>query len=276
METGESKILCSFNDKSFNIDLSKDHHLSIEISDKSFTYCILNTAKNTYCLLKSYKINSIDEISNIINNSSHLLLVFSSTSIGLVNLPNTLVPKEFYDKKNAKSILNLNSATNDIIKHDYLNSKDTINLYSLSNHLNETIINYFPSAKIKSNSTVLLESLLKYDIKTENFYIFLKDDTANMIFIKNSEIIFQNKFEYLTNEDLLYYTLFSFQQLEISTEEILVNLFGDIKDDQFQLLYDYIRNIKLGNRPKEFIFPNEALKIKKHKFFSLFSQVLCA
>ena len=48
----------------------------------------------------------------------------------------------------------------------------------------------------------------------------------------------------------LYYTLFSFQQLEISTEEILVNLFGDIKDDQFQLLYDYIRNIKLGNRHK--------------------------
>ena len=276
METGESNIIYSFDDKSFKYDLAKNHHLAIEISEKSITYCLLNNLTNTYCLLQSYKIESIDEISNIINNSKHLLLSFSSTSIGLINLPNTLVPKEFYNKKNAKSIFNINSQADEVIKDDYLNSDDTINIYTLSNQLNETIKNYFPNAKIKSHSTILLESLLRDNTKTENFSIFLKDNIANMIFINNSKIIFQNKFEYSTNEDLLYYTLFSFQQLGISAEKISLNLFGDLEDNQFKLLYDYIRDINLGNRPKDFIFPKEASIIKNHYFFGLFNQVLCA
>ena len=52
--------------------------------------------------------------------------------------------------------------------------------------------------------------------------------------------------------------------------------FGDLEDNQFKLLYDYIRNINLGNRPKDFIFPQEASTIKNHYFFGLFNQVLCA
>jgi hypothetical protein len=116
METGENNIIYSFDDKSFKSDLAKNHHLAIEISKKSITYCLLNNLNNTYCLLRSYKIESTDEIFKIINNSKHLLLSFSSTTLGLINLPNTLVPKEFYNKKNAKSIFNINNQADEVIK----------------------------------------------------------------------------------------------------------------------------------------------------------------
>ena len=46
-------------------------------------------------------------------------------------------------------------------------------------------------------------------------------------------------------------------------------------DEYFNLLYDYIRNLKLGNRPHQFTFPAEFDSLSKHKYFGLFTQVLC-
>ena len=77
-----------------------------------------------------------------------------------------------------------------------------------------------------------------------------------------------------TKEDLLYYTLFSFEQLKLSAESIEVTVFGTIEkeDEYFNLLYEYIRNVKLGERPHQFTFPAEFNTLAQHKYFGLFTQ----
>ena len=69
----------------------------------------------------------------------------------------------------------------------------------------------------------------------------------------------------------------SFEQLNLSTENIKVTLFGAIEknDEYFNLLYDYIRNLTLGKRPDQFVFPAEFDSLAEHKYFGLFAQVLC-
>ena len=81
-----------------------------------------------------------------------------------------------------------------------------------------------------------------------------------------------------TKEDLLYYTLFSFEQLKLSADNIAVELFGEIcKDDEnYRILYDYIRNITFGKSPQGVIFPDEFRNLGEHQYYGLFSQVLCA
>ena len=76
----------------------------------------------------------------------------------------------------------------------------------------------------------------------------------------------------------MYYTLFSFEQLKLSAENIKVELFGAIsKDDKnYKLLYDYIRNITFGKNPQGISFPDEFKILAKHQYYGLFSQVLCA
>ena len=71
--------------------------------------------------------------------------------------------------------------------------------------------------------------------------------------------------------------LFSFEQLKISSDNINVTIFGSIEntDKYFSLLYEYIRNIKLGKRPHQFTFPTEFNSLAEHKYFGLFSQILC-
>jgi hypothetical protein len=100
---------------------------------------------------------------------------------------------------------------------------------------------------------------------------------VTITFFKENKLIFNNSFDYLTKEDLLYFVLFSFEQLKLSTENIEVTLFGTIeKDDEcFNLLYEYIRNLNLGKRPHQFTFPAEFDSLAEHKYFGLFTQVLC-
>ena len=166
METGENNTIINFHDKSFISDLSEEYHLSIQISNSSFTYCILNIKNFHYCLLKSFKIESkFSEISKIISKNPELSLKYSTTSIGLVNFPNTLVPKEISETIDSKEILALNDNVLDVILKDNIKACEITNLYSINSDLNETINNYFPSAKIKSQSSILFDAFLKIDNK---------------------------------------------------------------------------------------------------------------
>ena len=71
--------------------------------------------------------------------------------------------------------------------------------------------------------------------------------------------------------------LFSFEQLKLSPEEIEITLFGTIEkeDESFNILFEYVRNIKIGERPNKFTFPNAFNTLGQHKYFGLFTQVLC-
>ena len=76
---------------------------------------------------------------------------------------------------------------------------------------------------------------------------------------------------------MLYFVLFCFEQLNISTENINATIYGNIKEDdeRYKLLYDYIKNITLGKRSDYFKFPKEFKEIQQ-EFYSLFTSILCA
>ena len=46
-------------------------------------------------------------------------------------------------------------------------------------------------------------------------------------------------------------------------------------DESFSLMYEYIRNIKKKKRPHQFTFPTEFNPLADHKYFGLFTQILC-
>jgi hypothetical protein len=93
--------------------------------------------------------------------------------------------------------------------------------------------------------------------------------TLDIVIIKNSNLQFFNIFEYKTKEDFMYYVLFTLEQLELSTEETLVSILGDIEEDSdlYRLIYTYIRNIDFLSS-KNAVFNNQK-EISKHSNFIL-------
>ena len=280
METGENKSFILQSD-SFNIALASNYHLSIQIGITHFSYCLLNTTTLTYEYIKQYNISSLDntaaEISEIINADLIIKNDFSSESIAFINFPSTLVPETLYKEEDAQQILLFSTGITGKVIADNIVSQKAYLLYTIPNNIIDIATNFFPNARKKAQESILLEQYSQLNTITNKAYIYLNEKKALITIFKGSQLILNNTFEYTTKEDLLYFVLFSFEQLKLSTEEINVTLFGVIeKEDMFfNLLYKYIRNIKLGKRPHQFTFPTAFNAIAQHKYFGLFTQVLC-
>ena len=186
------------------------------------------------------------------------------------------MPSSLYKKEEKESILAFNTEVKGKVLTDIILSQKAHLIYSVPKSILTIVSNFFPKAKQKAQESILIQQYSQFN-NTENAYLYLNQNKVTITFFKENKLIFNNSFDYITKEDLLYFVLFSFEQLKISTENIEVILFGAIeKDDEyFNLLYDYIRNIKLGKRPHQFNFPSEFDSLAENKYFGLFSQVLC-
>ncbi|HIG32258.1 MAG TPA: DUF3822 family protein [Flavobacteriales bacterium] len=280
METGENNPI-SIQSDNFNIGLANSYHLSIQLGISHFSYCLLNTITLTYDYVKMHTLSSVDdaaaEITEIINNDVIIKSEFSTQSVAFVNFPSTLVPSSLYKKEEAETILAFNTEVMGKVIADTILSQKANLIYSVPESILTIVSNFFPKAKQKAQESILIQQYSQLNTNTEKAYLYLNQKKVTITFFKENKLIFNNSFDYFTKEDLLYFVLFSFEQLKLSTEKIKVILFGAIeKDDEyFNLLYDYIRNLKLGKRPHQFNFPTEFDSLAEHKYFGLFTQVLC-
>ena len=280
METGENNPFIIQSDN-FNIALANSYHLSIQLGISHFSYCLLNTTTFAYDYAKMYTLSSADdtaaEITEIINNDAIIKTEFSSQSVGFVNFPSTLVPSSLYKKEDTATILAFNTEVIGEVLADTILSQKAHLIYSVPKNILSIANNFFPKAKQKAQESILIQRYSQLNNNTEKTYLYLNQKKVTITFFKENKLIFNNSFDYLTKEDLLYFVLFSFEQLKLSTENIEVTLFGTIeKDDEcFNLLYEYIRNLNLGKRPHQFTFPAEFDSLAGHKYFGLFTQVLC-
>ena len=273
MVTGENNKTL-IKDSTFDSLQISNYHLSIELSEKSISYCIVDKNKYRCYLLFSQNYES-QNLLKILNKDEFITREFLSKSISFVNFPNTLIPKELYNEKDKKNIFSVNhSLTNEELVTDELKSK-IINLYAIPNTIFQTVKNVIPEAIIRSNSSILINNFLSLNNLQETMFLFLKDSYINIVVTKGDGLIFQNKFEYQTKEDLLFYVLFSIQQLNFSNEEINTVIYGNISKEEYNILYQYIRNIKFGNKLKDISCSNEFNNIEDHCYNILYRQFLC-
>ena len=280
METGENNpVIIQSND--FNIALANSYHLSIQLGISHFSYCLLNTTTFTYDYAKMHTLSSVDgaasEITDIINGDAIIKATFSSESVAFVNFPSTLVPSSLYKKEEKEAILAFNTEVKGKVLADTILSQKAHLIYSVPERILTIVSNFFPKAKQKAQENILIQQYSQLNTNTEKAYLYLNQKKIIITFFKGNKLIFNNSFDYTTKEDLLYFVLFSLEQLKISTEDVEATIFGAIeKDDEyFNLLYEYIRNLELGKRPHQFTFPAEFDSLAEHKYFGLFTQVLC-
>jgi len=274
MVIGENNNKTILADSSFDSNQISNLHLSIELSYSSLSYCIIDTQKYRCLLLSSQKLET-DNLLEIFSNDDYLSQNFKSKSISFVNFANTLVPFELYEKKDKENLFALNHELNDeVLLEDNLR-EEIINLHAVPKLFFQTIKNILPAATLRSQSSILINNFTNLNLKVETMFLYLKDSFVNIVVTKGKNLLFQNKFNYVTKEDLLFYVLFSIQELNFSNEDINTIVYGNVTEDEFSILYDYIRNIKYGNKLKDISCSNEFNSIENHCYSILYRQFLC-
>jgi hypothetical protein len=97
-----------------------------------------------------------------------------------------------------------------------------------------------------------------------------------MVLLDGKDLLFSNSFQYSTADEIAYYILFVYEQLELNPEITELVLSGEIEktSKEHALLYTYIRHVKFAERPENFRYSYKFEEIPNHQFYSLFTQFL--
>ena len=261
-----------------NIEVTSKRKLSIQFSLDGFSFCTTNThneviefSSYTFSKTKNSPELVLEKLQDIFKKEKSLQYDFETVTVIHQNNLNTLVPNEYFKEDALKSYLkySIKTIATDLITFDELDFMNSKNVYIPYVNINNFLFQNFGEFEYKHYSSVLLEKLFSIATNDICCYIHVSKSTFDIVIIKNSNLQFFNIFEYKTKEDFMYYVLFTLEQLDLSTEETLVSILGDMEEDSdlFRLMYTYIRNIDFLSS-KNAVFNNQK-EISKHSNFIL-------
>lgn len=187
-------------------------------------------------------------------------LQISSTVVVYSTELYTLVPKDLFDPKRSSDYLKFNAKIlpGDYIAHDKVANSPVVVVYVPLMNVNNLLFDRFGSFEYYHSATLLIEHFGRVAKNTEDSRVFLNlyHDSFDMLVFKKGELALCNRYNHSTAEDLLYYLLFSLEQLDLNPDRVPVLVAGNITNDDnvFELLYTYVRDVSL-------YLPNEALNL---------------
>ncbi|HEY4797775.1 MAG TPA: DUF3822 family protein [Bacteroidia bacterium] len=266
----------NFTDEAFDIKRSDTYHLSILTDGKNHAFSILDTISNKYLVLRS-----CSELPD-----GH----FKSVSCAIAHNKFTLVPAALFDEENKKSFLGFNHEIKDEeeIFVNTLHTIDAKNIFTVPKSLTADIRKRFPNAHFIHSSTAFLDGLLAQHKNNTGKRVFANFTSSihpagektesyfEIALLEGKELLFSNVFKYKTPEEIAYYVLFVYEQLDLNPDSVELILSGEIEKTakEHTLLYTYIRNIRFAVRPEGFSYSYKFEEIPNHNFFSLFTQYL--
>ncbi|WP_338734079.1 DUF3822 family protein [Mangrovimonas cancribranchiae] len=235
--------------------------LSIQINLNGLSFCILDQDTQTITFLKhitlekkTTPIQILDKLKHCFNSIDELNNTFNKVTVIYINDLATLVPKEFFNEELLADYLKFNSKIlkSDFIAYDTVTANNSMNVYVPYVNINNYIYDKFGSFSYKHYATILLEQILKNDTlsQEENMYVNVGDTHFEIIVVNSGKLKFYNTFEYHSQEDFIYYILFTIEQLSLNPEKINLILLGNIvkNDDLYNITYKYIRHVSFGHR----------------------------
>ncbi len=230
--------------------------LSIQVSLNGLSFCILDTLGNTIRiadkvvfekeLLPHALIASLQQLFE-----KHLLDDYSFTDVIVIHRNSlfSLVPKPLFNANDMANYLKYNTKllATDHIDHDVLENYDLVNVYVPFVNVNNFIYDHFGEFTFKHNGTVMIESLLNGSghEPTPVCYLYLANNQMEITVIAKKKLLLYNSFVFTCKEDLIYYLLFTMEQLNLDTEFTPLKVFGDIQegDDNYKICYAYVKNL---------------------------------
>jgi Protein of unknown function (DUF3822) len=261
-------------------NIQPHNELSIQISLSGLSFCILHKETKSISYLNDFnfgkKLNPhevLDKLKHIFNTETKLQSTFDSVNVIHANEVATLVPKPLFDEDVLADYLKFNAKIlkSDFIAYDTIDINDSVNVYVPYANINNFIYDLFGEFNYRHISTILIEQLLMIEKNAIKLKMYVHVDFKNfeVIVIEKGKLILYNTFEYNTEEDFIYYILFTAEQLKLNPETLHLILIGNInKDDAlYNMAYKYIRHIEFGNFIENYTYPERPLS--SHSNFTL-------
>lgn len=232
--------------------------LVLKVSLNGFSFAVFNTLSDNVLQLKEISFDSYEQPYNTEECykkafSEHPELTYKYDQIVVLHNNNlsTFVPQALFDERYLGSYLqyNIKVFESDFFTSDILENYQINNVYVPYVNINNFLIDVFESFDYKHHSSILVEKLLDLSKNDDDRQMFVnfREKALEIIVIQNRRLLFYNSFDFSTNEDFVYYLLFTVEQLGLNPEFLTLKLLGNItkEGELFNIASTYVRNVSL-------------------------------
>lgn len=241
-----------------NITEKKYLKLTLQVSLQHMSFMSTDTLNNKVTALESIDFDTSnpafkieDSIIDTINNNAFFKQDFDEVEVLHDNHLSTFVPDALFDENYLSSYLQYNTKVyeTDSFSYDTLTIAPIHNVFVPYANINNLFIDQFGTFTYKHVATVLVSRLLERSKNVDDKKMFVHMATGHfeIVVVQNQHLLLYNTFEYKTAEDLIYYLLFTAEQLNLNPENFKLEFLGQIDQDDayFKIAYKYIRNVSI-------------------------------
>ncbi len=190
----------------------------------------------------------------------------------------TLVPASFYDADKAKEMLEFNvGGTNGELT--FTNDVNDIKLiYSVPAELKNSLDKTFPNHNFKhiGYSTMKL-FFTHFQLKNADIFLNIHQGQTEILIKKDKKPVLYNMFKTQSDEDVLYYLLFSVEQFELNptTLKLFVSANRATTDNLFTAIKKYVKHVDFTVSDKIIVRKEAFEQTPHHFYFSALNRLLC-
>ncbi len=272
-------------DETLDINSTENYELSVQVSYNDLSFCILDTLRNKFVLLRSYEPEEKSrfdqsKLNDIIKMDDFLTRKFKKINIITPSFKSTLVPGPLFDDSKKLEYFNFNQipSQGESVLTNELQDPDVVIIFSLSEEIMQTLNSAFPGSSFMHQLKPLFQyiNFNRRSIGTNNIHVHLEGDYLNMVIFDQNTLRFCNTFHYSTISDIQYYVLYVLRRINIRQEETIC--FSGKTINQKDILNgfsNYLSTIRFavpeGNYTFSYVFNESEL----HRFLNIFSAVSC-
>jgi hypothetical protein len=272
-------------DETLDINSTENYELSVQVSPDSLAFCILDTIRNKYVLLRSFesddnKYLSATRLEELISKDDFLVKRFKKINLVMPSGKFTLVPAQLFDpgKKDEYFLFNHVTEGDDLILSNKINDPDSYIVFSVLRPLYEVTAGRFSAVHPYHHTKPMMLHVAhrKNSVNGNYIHLHVEREFFNLTIYAGLILKFCNSFTYRNYNDILYYVLNTFKNLDIEQEET-IHLSGHTEnyDDLSYAFSVYVRTLKYSKPEGNFTFSYVFNDTIINRFLNLFTAVNC-
>ncbi len=248
--------------KTISTKTNQTNRLSVQVSLTGLSFLVTNLEGETiFFTERVFESNYTPEelliaMKEVLSGTAELNQGFSEVKLIYLTQNYTTVPLALFDENKASEYLKFNTKIlgNDFISHDEIENNDMVVVYIPFVNINNYVFKRYGEFTYHHGASLLLKNILDREKRSENpkVYLHINQKQFDCVIVKNGKLLLCNSFLYNTPEDLVYYVLFCFEQLNLNPDSVETKLCGHIQreDPHYEILYTYIRNVDFIEDPQ--------------------------
>jgi hypothetical protein len=264
--------------------------LFILIGQESLQYSILDTEKNTFVALADFRLPSspkspeafYNDISRVIAEEDALKKKYPSVVIGIDTPFHTMVPSPLFDSGQSNKYLEFNFGMTDYgqVSAEKLEEIDACNVYAIPQGILDIVRVNFREAALFHRSSALIRAIYhhqKISPGPAGVFLNVREQYIDLTSFENGRLVYFNSFSCTGKEDMLYYTLYAFEQLNLrpDTVELYISGIMDSGSESHRLLEQYIHAVSFCGSLNFWDYSPMLGQLPAHRYQELYALALC-